>query len=256
MVTNIPRGFWAASSSFSRSRICSRPLELAGQRAEQRHRDRHEQGRGDALPAHVADRDHQPILGHAQDLEEVAAHVSGRLDRGVDVEPHVPAERSEVGGEEPHLDLAGDGEVPLLGGADRVRVGLGLEQRAHARLDLQDLERLGEVVVRPQLEAPCLVLDVVERAQEHDRDLLGGGIRAQPPTHLVAVDPGHHDVQQQQVRRVPLYRAQGRFAIQGDAQLVVPAQGLHQHVHVGLGVVHDQHPALGQLLDDGHGGDL
>ena len=252
MVTNMPRGFCAASSSFRRARISRRPVELAGQRAQQRHGDRHEEGRGDALPAHVADRHHQPVLGHAQHLEEIAAHVPRRLDRGVDVEPHAPAGRGEVGREDPHLDLAGDREVPLLGGADRVGVGLRLQQRAHPRLHLQDLERLGEVVVRPQLEAARLVLDVLQRAQEHDGDLAGGGVRAQPPAHLVAVDPGHHDVEQQQVRGAPLHRAQRRFPVQGDAQLEVPAQGLHQHVHVGLDVVHDQHAALRQLLD-GHG---
>ena len=132
MVTNIPRGFCAASSSLRRARICAGPSSWRASVRSERDRHRHEEGRGDALPAHVADRHHQPVLGDAQHLEQVAAHVPRGLDGGVDLDAHATSGRGEVGRQDPHLDLARDGEVPLLGRADRVGVGLGLQQRAHA----------------------------------------------------------------------------------------------------------------------------
>ncbi len=70
-----------------------------------------------------------------------------------------------------HLDFAGDAQFAgdLL--LHRVAVSLGLEQRLHARLHFEHLERLGEIIVRARLEAARLVLHLFERRQKHDRHL-------------------------------------------------------------------------------------
>ena len=87
--------------------------------------------------------------------------------------------RGQVGGQDAHLDLARDPQIARHRLPDRVGVGLRLQQRPHARLDLEDLERLRQVVVAADLEAARLVRDVVERAEEHDRHLARRVVRAQ-----------------------------------------------------------------------------
>ena len=77
----------------------------------------------------------------------------------------------EVRGQDAHLDLAGDPQVPGHRFANGVGVRLGFEQRADSCLDLQHLERFRQIVVAAHLEAVRLVLDVLERAEEHHRQL-------------------------------------------------------------------------------------
>ena len=149
-----------------------------------------------------------------------------------------------------HLDFARDAQFAgdLL--LHRVAVGLGLEQRAHARLHLQHLEGLGEIIVGARLKAARLVLHLFQRGEEHDRHL--GGLRhlAQAPANLVAVQSRHHDVEQHQVGRGAGGDLQRHLAIQGEAELVIRLQALDQDVEVGLGVVHEQHAAVGEVLHE------
>ena len=60
----------------------------------------------------------------------------------------------------------------------------------------------------------------------------------------------HDDVEQDDVRRVLFDRAQGRFAVDGDAQAVFVPQGLHEHIDVRLGVVDHQDSGLRQVFHD------
>ena len=147
-----------------------------------------------------------------------------------------------------HLDFAGDAQFAGDLFLHRVAVGLGLEQRPHARLHLQHLERLGEVIVRARLEAARLVLHFFERGEKHDRHF--GGLRhlAQAPADFVAVHARHHDVEQHQVGRRARGDLQRHLAVQREAELVVGLQALDQDVEVGLGIVHQQHAAVGEIL--------
>ena len=67
----------------------------------------------------------------------------------------------------------------------------------------------------------------------------------QLPAHLVAIETGHHDVQQHEVRWA-LLDTKGGDAIERNAQLVLVAQGIHQDVDVLLRIVDDQHAAFGR----------
>ena len=190
-------------------------------------------------------------VGDSQHLVEIAADLTGRLDDGVDVEAGSFRGGRQIGGQDAHLDLAGDPEVPGHRFANRVGVGLGLEQRPDSRLDLQHLERFGQVIVAAHLEALCLVLDVLERAEEHHRQFARRLAGAQLPAHLIAVETRHHDVEQHEVGRVLLDAAKRGGAVEGDAQLVLAPQRLDQDVDIGLDVVDDENAAVGEVL---HGG--
>ena len=138
-----------------------------------------------------------------------------------------------------HLDFAGDAQFAGDLFLHRVAVSLGLEQRPHARLHLQHLERLGEIIIRARLEAARLVLHFFERGKKHDRHL--GGLRhlAQAAADFVAVQARHHDVEQHQIRRRARGDLQRHLAVEREAELVVRLQALDEDVEVGLGVVHE-----------------
>ena len=62
-------------------------------------------------------------------------------------------------------------------------------------------ERLGEEVVRAELEDPHLVVLVALRGQHDHRDVRGGRPRAQVRQHAVAVEPGQVEVEDDDVGR-------------------------------------------------------
>ena len=69
----------------------------------------------------------------------------------------------------------------------------------HAGDQLLVVERLGNVVAGSELESLHDVLGVVQRREENHGDVLVRGVRLQPFQLLVAVQVGHHNVQQDQV---------------------------------------------------------
>jgi hypothetical protein len=152
---------------------------------------------------------------HADTDPTIAADLPRGFEHRADVQVRALHPRGDVGGEDAVLDLARDAQLSgdLL--ADRIGIGLGLEERPHAGLDLQHLEGLGEVVVSADLEALRLVADLVQRTQEHDRDFARCGGGAQPATDLVAVEAGHDHVERTRSggffstmrRAVPPFRA-------------------------------------------------
>ena len=93
-----------------------------------------------------------------------------------------------------------------------------------------------------------LVLDVLERAQEHHRQLARHLVGAYLPTHLVAIETRHHDVEQHEVRPVRLDIAQCGGPVESDAQLALVPQRVNQDVDIGLDIVHDENPALGKIF--------
>ena len=84
---------------------------------------------------------------------------------------------------------------------DRVVVALDAQQRAHPREQLGLLEGLGDEVVGPGLDRGHLLL-LAAGGDHHDRQELGGLVGAQRPADLVAVHPGHDDVEQHEVDRL------------------------------------------------------
>ena len=190
---------WAASSSFRPCEDGLRLRVLAGERPEQGHRDRHEERGRDSLARDVADGEEEAVGSSPEGQVEVAAHVLGGLEDGVEVEVGPFGAGRQVGREEPELDLARDREVALQRRFHSVRVGLGLEERPDARLHLEDLERLRQVVVRPELESLRLVGHVLQGGEEHDGEVARRGIGPEPPQNLVAVEARHDDVEEDDV---------------------------------------------------------
>jgi hypothetical protein len=108
-----------------------------------------------------------------------------------------------------------------------------------ARHQLLQAERLGDVVVTADRQAPHLVLGGVTGGQVHDRD--PDAVGAQPAADLEAVEVGHHHVQHDQVgpeiphrrQRVATRRRRGHIEADvlqrhghqlGDVRLVVDDQ--------------------------------
>ena len=89
--------------------------------------------------------------------------------------------------------------IDLVAPAGMVRRCSAAQEGADAAAELADRERLGDVVVRAELEPEHLVELVVPRRQHDDRD---GALRAQPPAHLEPVDAGKHDVEHDEVDRL------------------------------------------------------
>ena len=114
---------------------------------------------------------------------------------------------------------------------------------AHARGELVGMERLGEVVVRAEVEAARTIRRRALRRQEDHRHRAR---LAQAAHDLEAVDVGHDDVQQDDVGLGLLGLAEGLLAAQGadHAEAVVGERHGHEAGDPGL-VVGDEHERLG-----------
>ena len=85
--------------------------------------------------------------------------------------------------------------------------------RFDPRQNLFRLDRLGDVIHRPQFQPFHLVNRLRERGHEHDRNIAGALVRFQPPARLKAVNARHHDIEQNQIRPFDFDQAQARFAV-------------------------------------------
>src|SRR5690348_3041533 len=140
----------------------------------------------------------------AEQLDDIVA-ADGAVDVVVRLEViQVNVEDGPVGG---GFELLLDGALHTQAGGEAGQRG---EQRlahvaeliADARQQLVAVERLGEVVVDLRLEGAHLVGGVVARAEHHDGDVRGLGVRAQVLDHLEAVHPWEHDVEDEQLRHL------------------------------------------------------
>ncbi len=82
---------------------------------------------------------------------------------------------------------------------ERVLQSFDAQHRLHARLELGEIDRLGDVVVGAGLEPFDLALGRVERRLHDDRDEGQGIASFHPPRDLDPVDLGHHDVEQDEI---------------------------------------------------------
>src|SRR5215210_3097452 len=100
--------------------------------------------------------------------------------------------------------------------------------RPDARHKLPDGERLGYIIVSPELEADDPVYLVVAGCQHDDGHV---ALRPDPPYDLGAVELGEHDVEHDQVRLEGLERFQSGLAVTGDLDLESLAlEGMREHL--------------------------
>jgi hypothetical protein len=135
------------------------------------------------------------------------------------------------------LDL---GKVPDF----LVTQALLLQRGADPSLQQHRVERLGQVVLRPELDAPDGAARLVIRGQDDDRHAAERLVPLERLEDLVAVHLGHHDVQQDQVEGPgpdPVQRLDP--ALGGVHRVAEPLQPPRQQVAVRLVVVDDQQRA-------------
>ena len=71
--------------------------------------------------------------------------------------------------------------------------------RPHADQKLGSVEGLGQKIVGARFQRRPVGLEVAERGEKQHRDVAPLGQRSDPPAGLVAVHPGHEDVEQDQI---------------------------------------------------------
>ncbi len=110
------------------------------------------------------------------------------------------------------------------------------------------MERLGDVVGRPELEPEHDVELGVDRAHHHHGDL---GLRAETSADLDAVHPRQQHVEQHDVGSVIGEEAEALGTIGRHRDLeALSAESRRKCLAVGLFVLDHQHP--GSFVDDGH----
>jgi len=94
-----------------------------------------------------------------------------------------------------------------------IREVLERQEGAHAGRELDDVEGLGQIIVRAQLDRLDLVGKLVERGEHDDRDETCLRILFQRLTDGVSVAPRHHDVAQDEVGRLACHRLESLLAV-------------------------------------------
>ncbi len=232
--------------------------------------DRQQRGRG-AVADDVQDVQAGAAALRRGDVEQVAGQLGARPKRpgeggaGQMRQPHrqqglLDARRSVQVALHPAVGLGqvGVGRLQLrvlprhapLQPDDPVHRPLQRQVRPDARQDDGEVERLGQVVVRPLPEGLDHVAAVVLRRRDEDGQVGRGVGLADGPQHLQAVEVRHQHVQQDQVEGALADQRQGLAAALrlGDGE-PGPPQVAREHGAVGRLIVDDEDgPAVG-----GHG---
>src|SRR5206468_8938837 len=107
--------------------------------------------------------------------------------------------------------------------------------------DFIALKWLGNEVDRADLEAAHFVLGFAERRKKDDGRLARLGILLQAPARFVAVDPGHHDIEQDQYRVYFARHLDGAFAVARHEEPEATAvERVTQNVEIRRVVVNQQ----------------
>ena len=99
---------------------------------------------------------------------------------------------------------------------------LDAQHRANPRLELGELDGLGDVVVGARLESFDLALRRVERGLHDDRNEGQSRILLDAPRHLVSIDARHHHVEENQVGRRRMNTLQRLFAVARAVDFIPP----------------------------------
>ena len=142
------------------------------------------------------------------------------------------------------MDQHGDVVAPL-----RVEHSLEpefLERCAHAGQKLPGIDRFREVRVRPFLETGLDRMRFAPRRREHDHRRTATAARTQPAQHFDAIESGHRDVEQHELRLPKVDLTQGFHTARGGAyaMAVLRQQGFVEREGI-VEVVHDEEVAAG-----------
>ena len=126
----------------------------------------------------------------------------------------------------------------------RLEAGAMVEALEHL-LDLLEEDVLGEglrdVVDHPEAEGPHALAELAVGGQEHHRYARGLGVALQLAKHPVAVEHGHRDVAEHEIRHLTPGDLVGFLGLAGAEDLVAGAlqEGLHEQADV-LVVLHQE----------------
>ncbi len=200
-------------------------------------------------PTHLA-----PQVVHVL-VDDVGAAVVGEVPDGLDdLRPgQHPARMAEEELEQGELlrrqVKLGPGPPGALGRRVQPEVTLGQDhragpvvppgQRAQPRGQLEQAERLDQVVVRARVEPPDPVADPVPGRQHQHRN--PDARLAQPPAHTDPVQAGQHDIQHDRPVGVLRRQPQPLQAVRGDVHRValLLQRALEQPGHPGLVLDHE-----------------
>ncbi len=143
--------------------------------------------------------EHVEIAHDARErLAQAERVLEGLVEAFFEAAPVVDA-REGVGPRDAH-ELIVDREQLRPLAFDFLLQGLDPQERSDPRLELGEIDRLGDVVVGPGVETDDLVLGRVERRLNDDRDEGQRLVALDAPGDLEAVDLGEHDVEQNEIR--------------------------------------------------------
>ena len=126
--------------------------------------------------------------------------------------------------------------------AHEVSRGFEAEVCAHPGQHNGRADWLGDVVSCAELQAQYLIGYIAFGGHEDHRNIPASGRSLDAPQHLVAVQAGHHDVQQNQIwQDLAGQQCECALAAIGHLQPVVGAQQLGHQEQVLWGVVHHHH---------------
>jgi hypothetical protein len=118
---------------------------------------------------------------------------------------------------------------------------LDAQHRANARQQRAVVDRLREVLIAAGLEPGDHVLGLAESGHEDDRRERKARIGAQPSADLDAVEPRHHDVEQDEIGRRLARGGQRLLAVgRGDDVVAGAGEPRLQDLHVRRVVVDDE----------------
>ena len=109
-----------------------------------------------------------------------------------------------------------------MSGVSSFALGLGnLELGNHAGEQFLHDDGFHNVIVRAQVESLDNILVGVEGAQDDNLDIGGFGITLQAPDYFKTVYPGHHEVQENEVRFFLGNGVQGLLSVGSGANLEI-----------------------------------
>ena len=116
-----------------------------------------------------------------------------------------------------------------------------LQVRQDSRAGNAQVDRFGNVVDGTELQSMRLAFFVADARHEDDGNVARGFLLLQQPANLVAIDPRHHHVEENQVGRFLIRCDRERaFAVGGDADAEIVAKAVDQQLQVDRLIVRDQ----------------
>ena len=182
------------------------------------------------------------------DLDEIV-EVAGDGGHGGVAGSNFEAEELGNGvGKDGKLNLAGHFEFLVEGVELGRELGAGFAEHdvaADARFDNRGRERLVDIIDGANFEAVGFIFSASLASEENDGNLGGGGVRFEAGANFIAIDAGHHDVEEDQVGLfVGVGESQGLFAIGGDFGAIGILESARDDTNVGGGIVDDEDELL------------